>query len=90
MKRTDYIAILDQNLMNSVGNMFGDAMIRFIFQNDNVPFHSSRNIQTWLGEHDVQVIPWLAQSPDLNVTENVWIMPQRSAFDKIRTDTMPV
>jgi len=32
MKSTDYIDILDHNLLDSVENMFRDAMIRFTFQ----------------------------------------------------------
>lgn len=76
MKSTDYIDILDHNLLDSVENMFGDAMIPFIFQHDNAPVHTARNVQTWLDEHDVQVIQWPAQSPDLNVIENVWGMLQ--------------
>ena len=58
MKRTDYIDILDHNLLDSVENIFGDAMILFTLQYDNA--------------HDVQVIQWLAQSPGLNVIDAIW------------------
>ena len=50
-------------------------MIPFIFQYDNAPVHMI-NVQTRLDEHDVQVIQWFSQSPDLNVIENVWGMFQ--------------
>ena len=50
MKNTDYIDILDHNLLDSVQNMFGEAMIPFIFQYDNEPMHTARNVQTWLDE----------------------------------------
>ena len=58
MKSTDYIDILDHNLLDSVENMFGDAMIPFIFQHDNASVHT---MQTWIDEHGVQVIQWPAQ-----------------------------
>ena len=35
MKSTDDIDILDQNLLGSVENMFGGAMIALIFQHDD-------------------------------------------------------
>ena len=58
--------------------MFGDAMIQFIFPYDNAPVYTARNMQTRLDEHDSQVIQWPAQSPDLNVIENVWGMLQNN------------
>ena len=44
MKSTDYIDILDQNLLDSVGNMFGDVMIQFIFQYDNAQVYITRYV----------------------------------------------
>jgi hypothetical protein len=71
LNSTDDIDILDHNLLDSVENMFGDAMIPFICAE----------------EHDVQVIPWPVQSPDLNMIVNVW---GYCTFNKIITDTVPV
>ena len=36
--------------------MFGGATIPYIFQYDNAPVHTARNMQTWLDKRDVQVI----------------------------------
>ena len=66
VKGIDYTYILDHNLLDSVGNMFGDAMTPFIFQYDTATVQTTRNVHTWLGEHDVQVIQWPAQSPHRN------------------------
>ena len=86
MKNIDYIEILDQILLDSIGNMLGDAMIPFIFQYDNAPVHTAPNVQTWLDEHDVQVIQLPAQSPDLNVIENVGSMLQNRVMrDRLST-----
>ncbi len=71
--------------------MFGDAMIPFIFQQSNAPVHTSHNVQTWLDEHDVQVIQWPAQSLDLNVIENDWGMLQNRVMrDRPSTKLEPI
>ena len=51
-------------------------MIPFIFQHDNTPVHIECNMQTLLGQNDVQVIQWPAHSSDLNFIENVLSMFQ--------------
>jgi hypothetical protein len=53
MKSTDYIDIRDRNLLYWVANIIGDVTIPFIFQHDNGPVHTARNVQTWLDQHDV-------------------------------------
>ena len=89
--RNDYIDILDHNLLDSVENMFGDAMIPFILH-DNALVHTSRNVQIWLDEHDVQVIQWPAQSQSNR--ECLGYVPEQghesSPFNKIRTDIVLV
>ena len=62
-----------------------------IYIPDNVPVHTARNVQTWLAEHDVQVIQWPAQSPDLNVIENVWsVVKNRVMRDRPWTKLEPI
>jgi hypothetical protein len=34
--------------------------------------HSHRNVQSWFEEHELQHLPWPAQSPDFNITETLW------------------
>lgn len=42
----------------------------FIFQHNSAPTYKST--KNWLGQHQLNVPPWLANSPDLNPIENLW------------------
>ena len=69
---SDYVEILG-NQMHPVVQVLlpnNDA----IFQDDDLPIHRARSVQSWFEEHEdaLQHLLWLAQSPSLNIIESLW------------------
>jgi hypothetical protein len=71
-----YRDILDNHLWPVLARHFADKPCRF--QNDNAPVHWARIIEEFKRDNDIHGMTWPAQSPNLNIIENVWLRIKRS------------
>lgn len=56
-----------------------------LFMHDNAPCHTARLVKDFLVQENVSVLPWPAQSPDLNPIENLWAIIKRKLASEFPT-----
>ena len=67
-RRADnYIKVLDDHMLP-----FYEIHGCENFWQDNAPCHKAKKVMKWLSDHNVELIEWPGNSPDLNPIENCW------------------
>ena len=64
MRNKLYVDILKQHLKTSVRKL--KLGHKWVFQMDNYPKHTSKVVEKWPKDNNVNVLEWTSQSPDLN------------------------
>ncbi|CAB5383125.1 unnamed protein product [Rhizophagus irregularis] len=67
MNSDDYVNILANHFIPWVNNYPSS-----IFQQDGASCYTSNYSIWWMRTHNVPMLDWMAQSPDLNPIENLW------------------
>jgi hypothetical protein len=64
---------MSQNLFPWYNELPSSEDLKYIFQGDNAPCHTSPYAKWWKASHSLDVLEgWPAQIPDLNPIKNVW------------------
>jgi transposase len=80
IKGAVYLAILKQHLPGIL-NHSGTNAENFYFQHDNARVHTAKPVKAWIAASGIKLLDWPANSPDMNIIENLWAIVKRELYD---------
>lgn len=80
-----YIKLIKKYVKKDARQLIGR---RFTFQQDGAPCHTAKVTSATLQKMNICVLPWVAQSPDLNPIEHLWDHLGK-VVDEMRPTSLP-
>ena len=69
LKQSDYIHLLEKEFLTYSNENLPPG---WYFQQDNASCHKGKKTIDWFKSNGIDLVDWLAQSPDLSPIENLW------------------
>jgi len=76
MNADQYMSILEDHMLPSLEES-GISEEEVTFQQDNDPKHTSKKAKKWMEDHNITLLDWPAQSPDISPIEHQWVHLKR-------------